>query len=116
MTQLMRSLYTPKIGMYDAQKRIEVAGQNIANVNTEGYSRQRVETVSDRSYNTDIVGKNEGGHDTLRISRVRDSFLDSQIRQENGILGEYESKAEVLSEVETAFLEPSDNGLNKAMS
>lgn len=116
MSQLFASLYTPKNGMYDAQKRIETVGKNISNINTEGYSRQRVVTVSGRTYNIDIAGKIENGTNSLRVMRERDTFLDSQIRRENGILGEFQSKTEILSQVETSFLEPSDNGLNKAMS
>ena len=116
MTQLFTSLYTPIKGMYDSQKRVGVASNNIANANTEGYSRQRVETVSARAYNIDIAGKIESGADTSKITRIRDSFVDSQIRTESGVLGEFESKAELLGHVETAFLEPSENGLNQAMS
>ncbi|GAA0178099.1 flagellar hook-associated protein FlgK [Clostridium sediminicola] len=116
MSQLFASFYTPKRGMYDAQKRIEIAGKNIANTNTEGYSRQKVSTVSARIYNIDIAGKIENGPDALRVMRERDTFLDSQIRKENGIFGQFRSKSEILSQVETSFLEPSDNGLNKAMS
>ncbi|SHH83372.1 flagellar hook-associated protein FlgK [Clostridium grantii] len=116
MTQLFTSLYTPTKGMFDAQKRVEVASNNIANANTEGYSRQRVETISDRTYNIDIKGKIESGPNTSRVVRIRDAFVDSQIRKESGTLGEFESKAELLGHVETAFLEPSENGLNQAMS
>lgn len=116
MSQLFANFYTPKRGMYDAQKRIEIAGKNIANANTEGYSRQRVTSVSARSYNVDIAGKIENGPDALRVIRERNTFLDSQIRKENGIFGQFQSKSEILSQVETSFLEPSDNGLNKAMA
>jgi flagellar hook-associated protein 1 FlgK len=116
MSQLFASFNTAKRGMYDAQKRIEVVSNNIANTNTEGYSMQRVETVNTSLYNIDIDGTLENGADTTKVVRVRDEFLDKQIRTENGVLGQYEVTAEVLGQIETIFLEPSENGLNQAMS
>lgn len=116
MSQLFASFFRPTRGMYDSQKRIETASNNIANANTIGYSRQRVDNVSGKFHNNDIIGKIENDTDYLKVGRARDFFLDNQIRSENGILGEFKSKAETLGQVEISFLEPSENGLNKVMS
>ncbi|HIJ74102.1 MAG TPA: flagellar hook-associated protein FlgK, partial [Candidatus Hydrogenedentes bacterium] len=46
MGTLFSTLDIARSGLQAAQVQIEVAGHNIANVNKEGYSRQRVELVS----------------------------------------------------------------------
>lgn len=52
------------------QTALSVTGQNIANVNTEGYSRQRPEFGS---------RENLGGVEVYDITRIADQFLNSQI-------------------------------------
>ena len=49
------------------------------------------------------------------IERIRDQFLDQQIRQQTLLEGEWEERNNALSQVETIFMELSDNGLNSVM-
>ena len=44
---------TARLGIYAAQKGLDVAGHNIANINTEGYTRQSLQQVSLRTGNKD---------------------------------------------------------------
>lgn len=37
---------TVRLGIYSAQKGLDIAGNNIANINTPGYTRQRLDQVS----------------------------------------------------------------------
>ena len=46
------------------------------------------------------------------IRRIRDKFLDYQIRMELGSMGQWEQREEVLKRVETVFMEPSETGLS----
>ncbi|MBI1387288.1 MAG: flagellar hook-associated protein FlgK [bacterium] len=66
-------------GVSAAQSGINTTGQNIANANTEGYSRQRVDqqAVSPLVLPNGAFGQ---GVDVISVERIRDSFLEGQIR------------------------------------
>ena len=71
------------------QKGIYVTGNNIANVNTPGYSRQRLNISSDLPINTGI-GPVGSGVTANEIERVYDRFLggpDQQRNPESGTVG-----------------------------
>lgn len=104
------------------RKATETAGHNVANANTEGYSRQRVELqASDTPYTVPSLGRPElpgqlgTGVDITAIERIRDAFLDLQVRNEVGNLGNWEVRRDSLQKVEVILGEPTDNGLNNAM-
>lgn len=93
----------------------EVISHNIANANTEGYSRRRVElraegpdpvaAVFSHSSHTGTGVRSDG------IARIRDDFLEAQHRNETGIAGTLEGTATVLDRLERSFPEPSDTGI-----
>jgi flagellar hook-associated protein 1 FlgK len=98
------------------KKAIEVTSNNIANVNTPGYSRQRVHfsstgTLSPQSGFYAGSGVTIGG-----IDRVHDRYLDVQISNENDQLGRWEARQNAMQRVEILFNELSGTGLNDAMS
>lgn len=105
-------------GMNSQQKALQVTSHNIANANTEGYSRQRVDLQTTKpfcmpSMNSSIsAGQIGTGAEVVTISRIRDSFLDYQVRQEVNVLGTYEYRDSYLSEVEGIFNEPTEYGLS----
>ena len=105
-----------------AQRRaLDVTGHNIANANTEGYSRQRAELTTTNPYTLpSLKGKTQAGQvgtgvKVKEINRLRNLFLDKRFRQENSYLGEWEQRSTALSEVEMILGEPSDLGLRSAM-
>ena len=66
-----------------ANKSVTLTGQNIANVNTEGYSRQRVEQVAMDSVSSGVFsGRNNPGNgvEVTSISRATDAFVDARQR------------------------------------
>ena len=67
-------------GLQAAQNAINVTGQNITNINTPGYARQRVnlETNYALQLNTLQFGL---GVNTKQIQAIRDHFLDMQLTQ-----------------------------------
>ena len=72
------------------QKALSVIGHNLANANTDGYSRQRVtlKTV-DPLYDSSLVraevaGQIGQGVEAVAIERVRDIYLDERIHTEIG--------------------------------
>lgn len=97
------------------RKAIEVTGQNLANVNTEGYSRQRVSLTSDSGPVTPaIFARYEGSGLGVRsgvVDRLRDRFLELRGYQEHAADQRLQQVAGALAKVEGTFGEPSDTGL-----
>lgn len=93
------------------QYGIQVAGHNIANANTEGYSRQRVVSSARTPLDTPH-GPLGTGVQVEAVERERDRFLDEQVRTAGGELGRWTQAERALSEVEGVFSEPSEGGLN----
>ena len=93
-----------RLAIYASQASLNVTGNNIANINTKGYTRQRMDLVSlhstgwpeyRNSYQVDI------GYGVLcdQVSQLRDPFLDIRYRNENAELGFYETKQDALSQL-----------------
>lgn len=105
-----------KSGLFASQRALNVIGHNIANVNTPGYSRQRVEvTESDPLSLASGQGMIGTGVDTQHITNVRDEFLDLKYRNEFQAFGEWEARAGVLKDIEVIMNEPTDTGIRKVM-
>lgn len=80
-------------GVNASRTSLNVSAQNIANVNTEGYSRQQAVQSS-------IAGINGGGVEISSISRIADEFIISQLRSSNTELGNSSYNAESLGQIE----------------
>lgn len=94
---------------------LNIAGQNVANAATEGYTRQR----ADITQHPDVrVGRLLFGlgSSVATVERVREDIIDDRFRRENSILGEYSLKTDYLSQVEDILLEPSQEGIAQALS
>lgn len=99
-----------------AQRRaLDVTGQNLANVGTEGYSRQRVDLASNSGPITPaIFSRWEGGGlgvTSGSISRARDQFLELRGYQEHAAQSRLQQVQTALARVEMAVGEPSDTAL-----
>ena len=77
-TNVFSVLNTAKVGLLAQQLAIEVTGNNIANVQTEGYSRQEInfEALNPRSFSLGQLGT---GVRVTGVERAHDKFLFSQI-------------------------------------
>lgn len=102
MRSTFHGLEVAKRGMFTQQSALYVTGHNIANANTPGYSRQRVNFVQTEPYppasmnRPQIPGQMGTGVEAGSIERVRESFLDIQYRGENNKLGYWEARADAL--------------------
>lgn len=103
-------------GLFAAQRALDITGHNIANVNTKGYSRQRLEQV--QSTPLALPGK-QGmlgtGVDTLTIKQVRADFLDFKYRGEVNSQGEWEARRDGLQFIEAIMNEPSETGISTVL-
>lgn len=109
MANGMASLYIGSSGLKSAQTALNTTAHNLANINTKGYTRQQI-TFSDTQYITvggnysAVSSSNYGlGVAVSEIQRIRDQFIDSAYRSENGRLGYYSSQYKAVEEVEDQF-------------
>lgn len=121
MRSTFMGLETARRGMFTQQSALHTTGHNIANANTPGYTRQRVNFQPTEPYpaagmnRPQLPGQIGTGVAAGSVQRVRESFLDVQYRGENNKLGYWESRAEAYSKLEEVVNEPSDSGLAKTM-
>lgn len=96
------------------QRSVDVAGQNIANASTEGYTRQRLRLTAATPLASPqgFLGR---GVRVDGIERPRSRFLDASFRRENGGLAQFSTLYQSLAEVEDVLGEPSDFGLAASM-
>ena len=111
----MSSLTTALSALYAQRRGLDITGHNIANANTEGYTRQRVNMVANAGPLAPAVFSQWNGVgqgvDVTGITRMRDAFLDLRSNQEHSAQGELTMTQTILSRIELGFGEPSDNGL-----
>ena len=98
------SFTAARLGIYVSQASLNVTGNNISNINTKGYTRQRADLVSlhsagsariASSFNLDI------GYGVLvdTVSQLRDPFLDIRYRDEQASVGFYEAQLKGLQQI-----------------
>lgn len=115
------SFITAQSGLNASQMALDITGHNMTNVNTSGYTRQRVDllSVSAGGYTNRYSYLNASGAgqgvNINGISQVRDPFLDVRFRREHARLGEVEAQYSVLYEMESVFNEVSIDGLKKGI-
>jgi len=96
-------------GLSAAQIQLEIAGHNIANVNREGYTRQRAQLVARESL-MQSYGALGRGVAVVGVERLRETFLDEVYRQQSPALGSAEIRASYFTRMEDLFQEPGENG------
>ncbi|TGE32589.1 flagellar hook-associated protein FlgK [Desulfosporosinus sp. Sb-LF] len=101
------------------QVALNITGHNIANANTQGYTRQIANLTATTPDSIPAMGRNLslGSGVTLdTITRARDAFVDRQFRSETSKQQYWGSKQDSLTKVESILNEPSDNSLSSDMN
>lgn len=95
-------------------KGMEVSGQNVANANTPGYSRQRADMAAVPPIIT-ASGVMAPGNGVLvtDIARIRSDFYHAQIVSTSSHQSYWEMRRETFHGVEAIFMEPEEYGINK---
>lgn len=104
---LMSDLYVGHAGLTTSQNALNTTGNNLANIQTKGYTRQQV-VQSDTLYNSlglSATTSNQvgSGVTVADIRQVRDRFMDAAYRQEAGRQSFYAASYAAISEIETLF-------------
>lgn len=97
-------------GLLANNAAMNTTANNIANVQTEGYSRQKVTQQAANALRVfQTYGCAGAGVETLAIERIRDEFYDGRYWDNNARVGEYNQKQYYMQQIETYF---DDNGKN----
>lgn len=103
-----------KTAVFANQKSLDIVGNNLANTETKGYTRQRVERASiyTTTYSSRIasstIGQAGRGVETLGVSQIRDDFLDKCYRDEYSLASYYGKSSDILNDVLNVFPEAMD--------
>lgn len=81
-------------GLQNSNAALNTTANNISNVQTEGYSRQQINSQAADALRTfTTYGCAGAGVETLSIERVRDKFYDEKFWSNNSNYGQYEVKS-----------------------
>ncbi len=109
-------------GLLAQQRALDVTTHNIANANTEGYSRQTAVMVAAEPlanvslWGMLVPGQLGQGVSVEAYQRIRDVFTDTQLRGQLSEQARQEVAYRELSGVELAFPEPGPDGLQAIMN
>ncbi len=108
MRSTFSGLNMAMLGMNASQKALDVTGQNLTNINTSGYTRQRLDLTSisptgAEFFNTRYNVKVGQGVLMTGVSQIRDPFLDIQFRNQLSKVGSVDSKNQVLTNIGNIF-------------
>lgn len=119
----LQGLQTALSGLIAEQAALDVTGNNIANSDTEGYSRQTAVLQTNEPITLPALSPLTGqgaqlgtGVGVATIARVRNVYLDAQYRTQNSALSEASTVSEELTQAQAAFNEPSSSGLASQIS
>lgn len=112
-------LYMASNALRSFQLALNVTGNNLANINTRGYSRQTIDiqqTPDETAYGLRGQFRVGTGAYAQSVNRIRDIFLQGRYIQSNYEGGRLDQMLSTLRGVEDNFAEPSTNSISNAMS
>ncbi|MGY5884479.1 flagellar hook-associated protein FlgK [Modestobacter lacusdianchii] len=113
-------LNTATTALWAQQRGLDVTGQNIANVNTAGYSRQRAElqSVGGNAVPAVYAVSNQVGQgvDADKVIRIRDAFLEARGQVESASAARMTAQDAALGQIEQAFREPGTTGIAQKLT
>jgi flagellar hook-associated protein 1 FlgK len=111
-------LETARRAMKVNQNALNIVGQNLANASTTGYSRQEAVisatdpyTLPDLSTNPSTPGQLGTGVEVSSIRRVKDEYLDNNVRRSTTDSAYWDDQISVLQRAEASFAEPASDGI-----
>jgi flagellar hook-associated protein 1 len=119
----LQGLQTALSGLIAEQTALDTTGNNIANANTEGYSRETALLEPNLPLTIPAISSQTGrgaqlgrGVSVTTITRIRNTYLDAQYRTQNSALSAASTQSEVLEQAQAAFNEPSSAGIASQLS
>ena len=108
---LSQAIQIAVTGLQTTQRALQTTSDNIANANTDGFTRKKVEFT-----NINLLGRG-AGVEVSRISRSVNEFLLRQIRDTQGVTNNFEVRDKALQEIQLLFGTPeSDNSISNSLT
>lgn len=121
MRSTFQGLETSLRALHAQQSALQTTGQNVANANTAGYTRQRANLQATSPYpsggmnSPQIAGTIGTGVEASSIERIRDQYLDAQYRSGEAQVGYADMESNILKTVEAIMNDQEGAGLSGAM-
>jgi flagellar hook-associated protein 1 len=100
---LTAALASAVSGLNVAQRALAVTANNVANANTEGYSRKVL------NQQAVVVGSRGAGVEATDVTRITDQFLTDEVRRQSGVAGRSDALERYQSLLQDAFSAPGDD-------
>ncbi|MDR2935615.1 MAG: flagellar hook-associated protein FlgK, partial [Candidatus Adiutrix sp.] len=110
------SLYVALTGLNLSQAALEVVSNNISNVNTPGYSRQRINLENLPTWRNSRWGAMGTGVSAQNISRYHDQFLTRSLINKTFEMGSAAARKDAHDTLELHFNESDGYGINATMN
>ncbi len=103
------------------QRAIDVAGQNLSNINTTGYTRQRLDLASITPVGSSYFSSeqdNKVGQGVMMtgVTQIRDPYLDAQYRRQIAKVGTVDATDGILEEIGNIFDETDSTAIRAALN
>ncbi len=121
MPSTFSGLETALRALHAQQRALETVDHNIANANTEGYSRQRAIMAATEPYTVPALNREDSvaqlgtGVEVTEIHRYTSDYLNAQMRAELPRGQRWETIESAYKQIEVIFNEPSDSGISAAL-
>lgn len=102
MSSLNANLLRGTTALIAQSKGLEITGRNLANVNTPGYTRQRIELNSGLTVKGP-QGPESTGVEITAVTQARSIYLDRQVQTEKSLTAGMSAKQQIYSQVQTAL-------------
>ncbi len=112
---------TARTSLMASQKALDITSNNISNINTTGYTRQRVDLFSmvtesgTSRYSTGNVMASGQGVLAAGVDQIRDAFLDKKFRELNSDTSEAGIKQSIMTDIENVLDNIDTTGLQSAL-
>ena len=121
MVSLFSSLNIASGALKVNESAISVVSHNVANMNTEGYSKQRVNLASRNiagaiGNNVEAQIRSNGGVMIANVMRYNNEYLNTYYRDQLSDLGKYEQQLGNLGDLADIFDDMDGNGISGALS
>ena len=119
MSSTFTGISTALSGLMAHRKAMDIAGNNIANANTAGYTRQRTDLQSIPGQSVPSLfstgGLSGNGVRVAGVTRMGDEFLNGKVRSQVSTHADLAGRAATLVDIERVVNEPSTTGLSSQL-
>lgn len=114
MSRIWSMMDIGRRSLMNSQTALQTTAHNVANRSTDGYSRQRVDFVTNEPIGEGNLRMGTGAR-AGQVNRTTNGFLEKQIEREGSTLGYMNSKSDLLGRVEQVYNEQTNEGLNHSI-